>query len=109
MTEISQKAFYGSGLTTVTIPNNVTEIGANAFGDCKQLGVVNIGTGITRITGFDGCTSLSSITLPENIKVIGAAAFSKTALTSIVIPDSVTKIDSYAFENCTALEQVTIG
>ena len=37
VTSIGPGAFYGSGLTSVTIPNSVTSIEADAFYDCTSV------------------------------------------------------------------------
>lgn len=50
-----------------------------------------------------------SIVLPDTVKVIGSFAFCDcTALKSIVVPSSVKKIGSFAFNGCTSLTDVTI-
>ena len=40
---------------------------------------------------------------------IGYGAFYECNITSITIPNSVTSIDSFAFEDCSSLTSVTIG
>lgn len=60
-------------------------------------------------------TKSSDIVIAEKIdnkpvKSIGYRAFAgRNELTSVVIPDSVTTIDDYAFENCPGLKSVTLG
>lgn len=93
-------AFYGSGLTAVSIPSSVTSIGNNAFGDCEYLTTVSIPNSVTRIEvhAFQGCKSLTSITLPNSVETIGEGAFYNcTGMTSFTIPNSVTSIDAEAF------------
>ena len=74
-----------TGLTSVTIPDSVTSIGANAFLDC---------TGLTsrhhrqqrhqhRDFAFYGCTSLTSITIPDSVTSIGDQAFGAEAQYSL--------------------------
>lgn len=50
-------------LTSVTLPNSVTEIGFVMFGDCENLTSVTIPNSVTDIGGyaFGGCTSLTTI------------------------------------------------
>ena len=58
---------------------------------------------------FYGCTSLTSITIPDSVTRIGGHAFDGCiGLTSITIPDSVTRIEGGAFFDCTSLTSVTI-
>ena len=56
---------------------------------------------------FVGCSSLKEITLPEGLEEIEWRAFSYSGLESIVIPDSVKKLNGFSF--CKKLKTVTIG
>ena len=59
---------------------------------------------------FMGNESLESIVIPNTVTEIGSYAFSGcSGLTSITIPNSVTRIAAAAFNNCTSLTSVTIG
>ena len=70
------------------------------------------GSAIT-ITGFNG--SETEIVIPEKIDgyrvlTIGNAAFAgNTSVTSIFMPDTVTKTESKAFQNCTSLKKIRIS
>lgn len=109
---IRQGAFYDcSELTSVIIPNSITEIGDWAFAGCSSLTSVTIPDSVTYITdgAFSHCSSLTSITIPDSVISIGHVAFSNcTGLTSVTIPDNVIAIDESAFQNCTSLTSVTI-
>ncbi len=53
---------------------------------------------------------VTELVIPNGITSINSYAFENcTSLTSVTIHDSVTNIGSYAFENCTNLTSVTIG
>lgn len=64
VTSISDSAFSSSGITSVTIPNSVTQIGAFAFYDCRGLTSVNLPNSAATIGvyTFGNCTSLKSVT-----------------------------------------------
>ena len=58
---------------------------------------------------FFNCTSLTSVMIPNSVTRIREYAFARcTSLTSITIPDSVTIIGEYAFGDCTGLTSITI-
>lgn len=45
----------------------------------------------------------------ENGKILGKTFYNCSALKKVIIPDSITQIDSQAFGNCIALEEITFG
>ena len=112
VTKIGAYAFSGcSSLTSVTIPGGVTSIGGSAFLGCSSLTSVTIPSGVKTIeTGtFRNCTSLTSVTIPSSVKTIESDAFLNcSSLTSVTIPGSVTSIEGYAFCLCSSLTSVTI-
>ncbi|MDR3187691.1 MAG: leucine-rich repeat protein, partial [Prevotellaceae bacterium] len=70
-------------LTSVTLPSNLTSIGAQAF----------------RYSGLSG-----ALTLPSSLTYIGDESFSYNAVTSVTIPAGVTYIGTSAFNECRQLE-----
>ena len=112
ITEIKKVAFYGcSGLTSVTIPSSVTSIGERAFYDCSSLTDVTIPNSVTSIGDytFYNCSSLTSVTIPSSVTSIGKGAVAGCyGLISVTIPSSVTTIGESAFYNCSGLTSITI-
>ena len=97
--------FHYKALTTVTVGNNVKWDGNNGnyiFYGCSSLDSVKLGTGIENIGNFAfyGSSSLTGIIIHSSVKVIGTSAFQSSGLTSISIPNSITRIYSYAFADC---------
>jgi len=135
ITTIGYQAFKDCDtLTRVIIPNTVTFIESYAFKDCDSLRSATIGNGITTIeegvfydcdnlamvslpstllsiedAAFYWCSNLKNLTLPEGLLSIGSSAFYCTALPSITIPTTVTKISSGAFNSCYELASVHIS
>ena len=107
VTSINDNAFGDCvALTSITLPDSLTSIGVGAFQCCIGLTSINIPSGVTSISmeTFNGCSALASVTLPEGLTNIGSSTFMDcTSLTSITIPSTVTMIDFEAFNYCEAL------
>ena len=97
-------------LTSVEIGNSVKTIGNEAFRECPNLTSVKMGDGVAVIgeDAFIFCENLKNLELSDNLTEIGRCAFMFTGLTSVKIPDSVTKIDVSAFQTCKGLTTVEI-
>ena len=67
--------------------------------------MAEIGTG-----AFKGCKALTSMVIPNSVTTIGNAVFSGcTALTSVVLSDAITKIGMRMFYKCEGLQTVIIS
>ncbi len=55
-----------------------------------------------------GLTTLTTLKLPSGLKSIGKGALSGTGITELTIPNSVEKIDDYAFLRCQNLTKINI-
>ena len=112
ITEIGFQAFYGCrGLTSLTLPDGITSIGSYAFYGCGRLTSLNLPAGITSIGSyaFYGCSRLTSLTLPDGITEIVNDAFSGcSGLTSLTLPDGITKIGNHAFSCCSGLTSLNL-
>jgi len=99
ITSIFAWAFKKKGITSVKIPNTITQIGKDSFRNNKisrldlPSSVVNIGMG-----AFNG-NDITKLVLPNKLKYIGDAAFANNEIENLVIPSSVTQIETAAFNN----------
>ena len=149
-----------ANLTEVSIPSGVTWIGDYAFANCSGLTEIAFPDSLTSIGehAFENCSSLSEITYSENLELdeVGQDAFGGTPwseqavdenglliinktliscigdkttilipdtitkiageafqgnkyIKEIVIPDSVTEIGSNTFEDCSSLEEIKLS
>ena len=118
---ISSGAFNGRKMTSVTIPQCVTDIWAEAFWGCSSLTTIFIPNSVTYIgTGvFGGCKNLTSIIVEEDNPVYDSRdncnAIIKTSdntliqgCSATVIPYSVTAIGSDAFWGINSLNHIEI-
>ena len=129
VTSIGKGAFEGCAeLTSVTIGSGVTSIGSYAFSGCYRLievynkSTLSITAGSSS-NGYVACYAKnvykneggSKLTTDENGYVIYTDGYGKILVayhgtnTKLALPSYITKINQYAFYNCTGLKSVTIG
>ena len=104
----SLSAFSGTSIKSVVLPKSLEKIGDGAFYDLKGLADISIPENVTSI-GNEAFynTGLTSIDLPANLKTIGRYAFSGTKLKKVVLPSQVETIGDRAF-SIESLESVHI-
>ncbi len=127
VTKIGTETFDGCKLlTSVVIPNTVTTIGEDAFYGCSSLSTVTIPNSIAKIedSAFSHCEGLQKVIVKDIAawcKIFFSGELSNplyyaqhlysdeyTEITNLIIPNSVSGIPSYAFENCIGLKSITI-
>lgn len=87
----------------VSIPNNVTKIGAAAFKDCSELSSIKLPNGLTDIGGycFEGCSNIKEIKFPNALTKLPEFICNEcTSLTEISLGDKITEISKSAFYMC---------
>ena len=110
ITIIGRSSFRGSQITSVVIPEGVTEILGSAFVECRNLRTVTLPSSL-RIIGnsFRYCERLTTINIPAGVTTIERYAFYNCKnLTEITIPATVTTIGENPFSGCTGLISITV-
>lgn len=106
-----EEAAFRKTITSITLPEGITEIGSSAFWSCAALNSVNIPDGVSKIgeSAFCGCIMIKSINFPDTLRTIGNyALFKCNSLQSLIIPEGVIEIGLAAFANCILLETVEL-
>ncbi|MCD8004098.1 MAG: leucine-rich repeat protein, partial [Oscillospiraceae bacterium] len=106
VTYLGESAFQRSGLTSITIPDNVTDVGDFTFYGCESLTSVKFGSGLkeTSYEMFEECSSLTNIDFGTGLESIYARTFAYCdALISVSLPETITSIGNGAFGECTSL------
>lgn len=102
---------YTGTASSLTIPDSVTVIGAEAFAGNTSLTSVSIGKNVTEIEygAFKDCTYLNSVKLPESLTTLGNSVFSNnTSLKKITLPKNMEKLGTGVFAGCNNLTEITV-
>ena len=94
-------------LTSLTLPEGLTEIKDNALNALPNLTTVNIPSTVKTI-GIQSfrTTGMSEVTLPENVETVKLGAFRDMAnLTTVTVEGNVA-FDNYAFRSCPNLTSI---
>ena len=149
ITKIGQKAFYFClQLESVNIPNDTVSIGSTAFCGCKKITKIHIPSKVSDIgfLAFRMCENLTTITvdelnqhyssdghnlynkekdtiilfaigqtttefsIPDTVTIIGEYSFEDAEnLVSIRMPNTVTIIETSAFDGCKKLKEIQLS
>lgn len=109
-------AFHdGDPLEEIRLPANITQFGkttwhgASSFSNCKTLKSVILPEKLEEIPTslFEGCSALTTLVIPNTVTKIGKNAFKESGFTQITLPENLTTIEASAFYK-TKLETITI-
>lgn len=120
LTTIGWRAFESSGLTSLTIPVNVTSLGGSFITDCSALTSLYVAEGNPNYEIVDGLLYdipaqtlryalpdvSGDVVIRDGTVRIADDVFKNHAITSVQLPDSLQKIGNYAFEFCNELKEV---
>jgi len=85
VTEIGQYAFANTRITSLTVPRSVTAVGYYACRGCADLATVRYEGTVIGSYMFTGCTALTNFTIAKSVK----------------------EIQTYAFNSCSKLKTLT--
>lgn len=110
---IGVEAFRGCMISSVSLPDSLTEIKGNAF-SCSLIQKIDFGHEITSLGDYEAhvfshCNDLIHVEIPSNIETIGNGAFfSCKNLESVKIHEGVKWIRDSAFAECDNLRSVEL-
>lgn len=106
--KIGDYAFYNC--TYLTSVPSVSEIGNYAFSNCKWISTIYLqNTKVIGAYAFSGCMRLKLAYNLENIISIGEGAFQSTGLETFIVPNKVKEIKSLTFDGCHFLRAIILG
>ncbi|MBQ2972367.1 MAG: SpaH/EbpB family LPXTG-anchored major pilin [Ruminococcus sp.] len=108
---IDNNTWHGNkNITSVDIPETVTNIAVCAFNDCTNLSSVNVvGDSLVSIqsAAFRLCTNLTDISFGNSLKYIGSQAFEGcSSLKPIELPNSISVVGEDAFPEFLQINEV---
>ena len=112
---LASYAFFAMpALEQVTIDSGLERLGYlnqySVFASCKKLKRVQLPDSLLSISdaAFDGCESLSEISFPAHLQMIGNRAFSKTSLSKVTLPASITGLGPESFTGLCGASMVSV-
>ncbi len=105
---IGARAFYGTNLTDLSLPESIDSLASEAFDEIQTLATVKLPSSLRYFgSNFSG-SAISEIKLPESLVCFGGLQ-DCDLITRVVIPDGVKEIGALGFSSCKILEEVVIG
>ena len=110
VTDIGDSAFYNNKFSGFYLGANIDYLSPRTFESCVNLSGIDLSL-INNIGDycFRNCTNFSEYLIPDGITNIGRDAFNNTKVPDCTIPNSLTKINSYTFSNCSELTGIING
>ncbi len=108
VTGICDYAFYNcSSLGEINIPSNISDIGICAFDKTPWLVLFDdefVTVGNSVLVSYNG--NGGEVVIPNGVKYIAGAFQENSAITSVVVPESVIRVRNSSFQGCKNLEKV---
>lgn len=111
VTALADKAFYEKHVTTVVVPDSVTEIGDLCFSGDNYLVSLKLPDGLAELPygALESCFRLIDFDLPQGLKKISASALQfNQYLTHLDLPGGLMEIEQLNFIGLFGLESLTL-
>ena len=118
LTVIHRWAFDGcTALESIVLPDSVTTIGYRAFANCTKLASINFPRSWSTVYTygsyggdiFNGCVKLTSLSVPEGVTAIPNYAFEDcNYLKTVILPSTLLSIGAHAFSGCSNLRYIAV-
>ena len=112
VTALGNRAFYEKTVTTVVVPDSVTEIGAACFSGDNYLVSLKLPDGLKRLppASLESCMRLYDFDLPQSLEKIYSSVFEfNYYLTHLTLPSSLTEIEQLNFIGLYGLQSLTLA
>lgn len=112
VTALGHRAFYEKTVTTVVVPDSVTEIGAACFSGDNYLVSLKLPDGLKRLppASLESCMRLYDFDLPQSLEKIYSSVFDfNYYLTHLTLPSSLTEIEQLNFIGLYGLQSLTLA
>lgn len=109
---LGEYAFYNQyNLSTITLPNGLTEIPRYAFNYCSALEALIIPHGVTNIgsSGIAYCQMLKVLSIPSGVVTLSSYALNgNSLLKTITLPNTITSMDTSALSSCSKILKIEL-
>lgn len=112
VTALADKAFYEKHVTTVVVPDSVTEIGDLCFSGDNYLVSLTLPDELAELpyATLESCFRLMDFDLPKELKKISGSALQYNYyLTHLTLPSSLTEIEQLNFIGLYGLQSLTLA
>lgn len=112
VTALGHRAFYEKHVTTVVVPDSVTEIGAACFSGDNYLVSLTLPDELAELppASLESCFRLMDFDLPQGLKKISGSALQYNYyLTHLTLPSSLTEIEQLNFIGLYGLQSLTLA
>lgn len=112
VTALADKAFYEKHVTTVVVPDSVTEIGDLCFSGDNYLVSLTLPDELAELSyaALESCFRLMDFDLPQGLKKISGSALQYNYyLTHLTMPSSLTEIEQLNFIGLYGLQSLTLA